>query len=319
MKAVILSGGAGTRLRSISGELPKPMMPLLGTPLLAHTAALLRDNGFTEMCVTLHHKPEVIRDYLGDGSALGISIRYRMEDKPLGTAGAVKNCRDFLGDAPFLVMSGDCACDFDLNSLMARHGGGVTIALSAKPDPLAYGLVVTDHTGAVAGFLEKPAWEQVVTDRVSTGIYVLNPEVLDHVPEDTPYDFARDLFPHLLKMGIPMTGVPMEGYWCDIGTPKAYYQCNLDALEGRFRLPGDPGMTKRILPCKSRARLMGVMSQALVEFGADFSDGLTLEDENGKVRLAPLAEEDALSIQGDPAAVRRLEALARKLQRELGE
>jgi len=295
------------------------MMPILGTPLLVHTAALLRENGFSEMCVTLRGQQDAIRSRLGDGSSLGIRVRYVQEDKPLGTAGAVKNCLGFTGDAPFLVMSGDCLCDYDLNALMTRHGGGVTIALTERPDPLAYGLVVTDHTGAVAGFLEKPAWEQVVTDRISTGIYVLNPEILDFVPDDTPFDFAKELFPLLLQKGIPMTGVPMDGYWCDIGTPKAYYQCNLDVLDGRCRLPGAPGLTRRVLPCRSRARLMGLMSRTLVEFGADFSDGLTLEDENGKVRLAPLAEENALCFEGDPAAVGRLEALARRLEKELGE
>ena len=319
MQAVILSGGEGTRLRSVSGGLPKPMMPILGTPLLLRTVALLRANGFTDLCLTLCHKGEVIQNSLGDGSALGVRIQYRLEDpqSPMGTAGAVKNCRDFLGKEPFLVMSGDSACDFDLAGLMASHTGGVTIALTARTDPLAYGLVVTRSDGTVAGFLEKPGWERVVTDRISTGIYVLDPGILDYIPENVPYDFGKDLFPSLLKQGVPMRGVVMEGYWRDIGTPRDYYQTNLDALDGLYRLPGEASLTRRVLPCRDRARLMRAMSERLVEFGADFSNGLTLRNETGTAHLAPLADADALCLDGDPAAVRTLEALARRVRGEL--
>ncbi len=317
MKAVILTGGEGTRLRSISGGLPKPMMPLLGAPLLERTVALLRENGFDELCLTLHYHPQVIREHFGDGAAFGVRIQYRAEPTPLGTAGAVRNCRDFIGGDRVLVMSGDSACDFDLRELMDRHQRGVTIALAAQADPLPYGLVLTDRQGRVTGFLEKPAWERVVTDRVSTGIYVLDPDILDRIPRDEPSDFARDIFPKLLAQGVPMHGVVMDGYWCDIGTPQAYYQCNLDALNGLYHLPGGDGSPRRIVPCRDRARLMRAMSEALAEFGADFSDGLTLSDEHGKAHLAPLADRCALALEGDRAAVRRLEALARRLERGL--
>ena len=317
MKAVILTGGEGTRLRAISGDLPKPMMPLLGVPLLERTVALLRENGFDELCLTLHYRPQAIREHFGDGAAFGVRIRYREEQTPLGTAGAVRNCRDFIGGEPFLVMSGDSACDFDLRQLTARHHKGVTIALAAQADPLPYGLVLTDRQGRITGFLEKPAWERVVTDRVSTGIYVLDPDILDRIPPERPSDFARDLFPRLLAEGVPMQGVVMDGYWCDIGTPQAYYQCNLDALSGLYHLPGEGDAPRRIVPCRDRARLMRAMSEALAEFGADFSDGLTLTDEHGRAHLAPLADRCALALEGDRAAVRRLEALARELERRL--
>lgn len=319
MKAIILSGGAGTRLRSVSGNLPKPMMPILGTPLIHHIAVHLRNCGFSDLCLTLCHKGDVIQRELADGASLGVRIEYRLEDpeKPLGTAGAVKNCRDFLGTEPFLVISGDSACDFDLSRLMARHRGGVTIALTDRAVPLAYGLVVTGADGVIAGFLEKPDWEQVVTDRISTGIYVLDPDILDCIPEDTACDFGKDLFPALLKKGVPMRGEVMDGYWRDIGTPRDYYQTNLDALDGLYRLPGEVSVTRRVLPCQNRARLMRAMSEALVEFGADFSHGLTVEGAAGKAHLAPLAESEALCLDGDPAAVRELESLARRLRREI--
>ncbi len=317
MKAVILSGGEGTRLKSISGGLPKPMMPLLGTPLLEHTVALLRDSGFDELCMTLRHQTDQIREHFQDGGRFGVHIEYREECAPLGTAGAVLNCADFVGKEDFLVMSGDSACDFDLAELMRAHTGGVTIALAAQADPLPYGLVVTDRRGRVTGFLEKPGWERVVTDRVSTGIYVLNPEILTLVPAGQSYDFAKDLFPRLLAMGIPIQSKVMDGYWCDIGTPRSYYQCNLDALDGLFHLPGSQEPPRRVVPCRDRARLMRAMGEALAEFGADFTDGLTIAGAHGRAHLAPLADQCALGLDGDRAAVRRLEALARKLERSM--
>jgi mannose-1-phosphate guanylyltransferase/phosphomannomutase len=316
MKAVILSGGAGTRLQAIAGGLPKPMMPLLGKPLLEHIVALLRSQGITQLCLTLCHRPETIVRHFGDGSAFGVSITYRRETAPLGTAGAVKNCADFIGSEPVLVMSGDCACDYDLTELTDNHRAGVSIALAANSEPLAYGLVVTDQTGRITGFLEKPAWEQVVTDHVSTGIYVLSPEVLEKIPTGRPYDFARDLFPRLLGEDVPMTGRTLAGYWCDIGTPRAYYQCNLDALDGLYQLPGGTATPRRIVPCADRARLMGALSQTLVAFGADFTDGLTIESDLGHAHLAPLPGRSALVLEGDGPVVRKLEAYARRLEQE---
>ncbi len=315
VKAIILSGGEGTRLQTISGGLPKPMMPLLGKPLLERTVALLRENGFDRLCITLRYEPEVIRRHFGDGGRFGVSIEYRTEAEPLGTAGAVKNCREFIGDDAVLIISGDCACDFDLTELYRGHDAGVTIALTAHAEPLPYGLVVTDRAGRITGFVEKPTWERVVTDRVSTGIYVLSPDVLDRVPSGVFCDFATDVFPKLLAEGIPMTGRVMEGYWCDIGTPRAYYQCNLDALDGLYRLPEENGPTRRVIPCRDRARLMRVMTETLAEFGADLTDGLTYDSDMGRAHLAPLPDRTALALEGDPAAVRAMEALARKLEK----
>ncbi len=318
MKAVILTGGEGTRLRAISAGLPKPMMPLLGTPLLERTVALLRENGFDRLCLTLHYQPQAIREHFRDGSDFGVKIEYREERTPLGTAGAVLNCEDFISGENFLVMSGDSACDYDLADLMAGHESGVTIALAAQAEPLPYGLVITDREGRITGFLEKPAWERVVTDQVSTGIYALSPDVLSYIPKNTPYDFAKDLFPKLLEQGtLPMRGRVMDGYWCDIGTPQAYYQCNLDALNGLYHLPGGTDQPRRVLPCRDRARLMRAMGEALAEFGADFNDGLTVSLGHGKAHLAPLADRSALSLDGDRAAVRRLEALAKKLEKDM--
>ncbi len=239
MKAIIMAGGKGTRLRPICDLMPKPMTQLLGKPLMEHLAELLRRNGFRELCVTLGHKPECITDYFGDGGAFGVSMQYEIEKKPLGTAGGVRACLNFIGSEDFLVISGDAACDFDLRYLAEEHrrnGALVTMALYSHSEPLPYGTVLTDRNGRVISFIEKPSWEKVVTDLVNTGIYMLSPEVLDLIPPETPFDFARDLFPLMEKLGLAIVGIPMQGYWCDIGNSKSYHRCCLDALDGRLKI-----------------------------------------------------------------------------------
>ena len=239
MKAIIMAGGKGTRLRPICDLMPKPMTELLGKPLLEHLTELLNRNGFTDLCVTLGHKPECITNHFEDGRSFGVSMQYRIEKKPLGTAGGVRSCSDFIGNENFLVISGDAACDFDLKYLAAEHkrnGALVTMALYSHSEPLPYGTVLTDRNGRVISFIEKPSWERVVTDLVNTGIYMVSPKVLDLIPFDTPFDFARDLFPLMSKMGLDIVGIPIQGYWCDIGNSKSYIQCCLDALDGKLKI-----------------------------------------------------------------------------------
>ena len=213
MKAVILAGGRGTRLAPVThGAVPKPMAELLGAPMLEHIVALLKRCGFRDLCCTTACLPEQIERYFGDGSGFGVRMQYRREDRALGTAGAVKNCEDFIAGENALIISGDAACDFDLRALWNEHRrahAAVTMALYPHEAPLPYGLAVTDGEGWVRSFIEKPAWERVVTDLVNTGIYVLSPEVLRFIPADTPFDFARDLFPRLMSSGRGM----VKG-WC---------------------------------------------------------------------------------------------------------
>lgn len=242
-----MAGGKGTRLRPVCEQMPKPMTGLLGKPLLERLVELLRQNGFTELCLTLGYMPACITDYFGDGAALGVSMRCRVEKTPLGTAGGVRACLDFVGDKDFLVISGDAACDFDLADLAREHkkrGGAVTMALCPNPEPLPYGTVLTDRDGRVVSFIEKPSWDRVVTDLVNTGVYMVSPKALRLFPENQPFDFARDLFPLMERRGLPIIGLPMDGYWCDIGSPRSYLRCCLDALDGRLRLPGEtmPGI-----------------------------------------------------------------------------
>lgn len=336
MRAIIMAGGEGTRLRPILPDLPKPMAPLLGQPLMRRIVAFLRKNGVTDIRVTLRYLPEKIIDYFGDGAKFGVRMSYTVENTPLGTAGSVRACSDFYGDRDFLVVSGDAACDFDLRALMEchhRHRNAVTVALYEYADPLRYGLVLTDSRGLVRSFIEKPDWERVVTNRVNTGIYMLSPAAMELVPERVCFDFAKDLFPALLSRGQKLMGLPMEGYWTDIGTPAAYYQCNLDALYGKLILYGEdledlmddnvkeyrrsPGRRNRVsISCRDKARLMRLLSESLMEAGADFSDGLTLNTESGSVKVRAASGQGAVIVESETPELReRVAELARKLNR----
>jgi mannose-1-phosphate guanylyltransferase/phosphomannomutase len=238
MKAVVMAGGEGTRLRPLTSNQPKPMVPIVGKPCMEHIVELLRQHGFEDIIVTLAFMPQAIRGYFGAGEAHGVSIRYSVEEAPAGTAGSVKLAETAL-DEPFLVISGDALCDIDLRKLVQFHQEKeaiVTIGLKSVDNPLEFGIVVTDSDGRVERFLEKPSWGQVFTDTINTGIYVLDPEVLRHIPDDRPFDFSKELFPLLLEMGRPIYGYVADGYWQDIGNLDQYRQANFDALDERVSL-----------------------------------------------------------------------------------
>lgn len=335
MKAIILAGGEGTRLKAVTGPLPKPMVPLLGRPMMEHILLLLKKHGFTRVCAALKYRPEAIRGVLGDGSRWGVHLEYRVEDQDLGTAGAVKHCADFIGDEDVLVISGDAACDFDLGALCRRHresGAAATLALYRCDCPLSYGLAVTDGEDGIRAFVEKPCWGRVVTDLVNTGIYVLSPRALACVPTNRRFDFAKDLFPLMLEKGEKLTGVPMEGYWCDVGSPLSYYRCCVDALEGRLQLqrgeafapapgteteePEEEAVVRLEIPCRSRAALMGALSAWMLELSPDYGDGIRLRSPRYEVHIAPLADRSALRLAvnaQDAEFARRLAFSAREL------
>jgi mannose-1-phosphate guanylyltransferase/phosphomannomutase len=233
-----MAGGEGTRLRPLTSNQPKPMVPIVGKPCMEHIVELLKQHGFEDIIVTVAFLPQAIRSYFADGENLGVSIGYSVEESPLGTAGSVRLAAGRLDDT-FLVISGDALCDVDLTSLVEFHRekkASVTIGLKAVENPLEFGIVVTDEEGRVERFLEKPSWGQVFSDTINTGIYVLEPEVLEHVPTDRPYDFSKELFPLLLEMGRPIYGHVFDGYWQDIGNLDQFRQANFDALEERVRL-----------------------------------------------------------------------------------
>jgi mannose-1-phosphate guanylyltransferase/phosphomannomutase len=214
--------------------------------MMEHIVGLLRKHGFDDIVVTVAFLAQAIQTYFGDGSEFGVKMTYATENTPLGTAGSVKHAAALL-DETFLVISGDALCDFDLTAIVAAHkaGGAVaTLGLKSVENPLEFGIVVTDEDGRVERFLEKPSWSQVFSDTINTGIYVLEPEVLRHVPTDRPFDFSKELFPLLLEMGRPIYGYVCDGYWQDIGNLDQYRQANFDALDGRVQL-NVPGIRLR--------------------------------------------------------------------------
>ncbi|HEX3032570.1 MAG TPA: sugar phosphate nucleotidyltransferase [Bacillota bacterium] len=242
MKAIIMAGGEGSRLRPLTCDRPKPLTPLLDRPVMEYIIKLLARHGFTEIGVTLQYLPEAIREYFRDGSDWGVSLSYFVEEMPLGTAGSVKNAGAFL-DQTFVVISGDALTDFDLSKALEFHrskGALATLVLTRVAKPLEYGVVITGEDGKITRFLEKPSWGEVFSDTVNTGIYFLEPEALKYFAEGEKYDFSQQLFPLLLRAGQPLYGCVLSGYWCDIGNQQQYVQAHYDLLEGRVgvELPG---------------------------------------------------------------------------------
>ncbi|RIK39453.1 MAG: nucleotidyl transferase [Chloroflexi bacterium] len=243
MKAVVMAGGDGARLRPLTVGRPKPMVPLVNKVMMTHILELLRSHGITEVVVTLRYLASAIQDFYEDGSNLGMKLHYVVEDMPLGTAGSVKNAAALLDDT-FLVISGDALTDFNLREIIAAHrsrGARATITVTQVPNPLEYGATVIDDEGTVVRFLEKPSWGEVISDTVNTGIYVLEPEILDLIPEHVAYDFSKELFPCMLGRGMEIYGHVAEGYWCDIGNIEEYRRASADLLSGRVRLPAPIG------------------------------------------------------------------------------
>ncbi len=242
MKAVILAGGEGTRLRPLTSNQPKPMMPLVNRPMLEHIVTLLSRHGFDDIVVTVAYLGNQIRDYFGDGSEFGVRMRYATEDSPLGTAGSVRNAADELDDT-FLVISGDVLTDIDLAELVKEHRASdafASIALKRVQNPLEFGIVITKPDGEIERFLEKPTWGQVFSDTINTGIYVLEPRVFDFIPPDEVIDFSGDVFPAALDHDLSIHGFVADCYWEDVGTTEAYLQAHADVLDGKVdvELPG---------------------------------------------------------------------------------
>lgn len=239
MRAVLMAGGSGTRLRPLTCDLPKPMVPILNRPIAEHIINLLKRHRITEVIATLHYLPDVIRDYFHDGSEFGVQMTYAVEEEqPLGTSGCVKNIAELL-DKTFLVISGDCITDFDLSAALhfhKKHHSKATIILTRVPNPIEFGVVITDEDGKIKRFLEKPSTSEIFSDTVNTGIYILEPEVLDFLPANQESDFSKDLFPLLLDKEIPMYGYIAEGYWCDVGHLDAYREAQYDGLCGKVKL-----------------------------------------------------------------------------------
>jgi mannose-1-phosphate guanylyltransferase / phosphomannomutase len=231
-----MAGGEGTRLRPMTANQPKPLLPVANQPIMEHVLRLLKRHKFSETVVTVQFLASLVRNYFGDGEEVGMSLQYATEEIPLGTAGSVKNAEDALRDSPFLVISGDALTDIDLSEMVRFHqenGALVTVGLTRVPNPLEFGIIIVDDDGRIQRFLEKPTWGQVFSDTVNTGIYVMEPEVLAEVPAGEPVDWSGDVFPQLVKLGAPLFGWIADGYWEDVGTHESYLKAQADVLSGR--------------------------------------------------------------------------------------
>lgn len=232
---MVLAAGLGTRLRPITYELPKPMVPVVDRPVMAHIVDLLKSQGITEIIANLHYFPDTIREYFGD------EIEYRYEPELLGTAGGVRNVRDFFGDEPFLVISGDALTDLDVAAFRATHdakGGIATLSVKTVPDTREYGVVIHDENDRILGFQEKPQPEDAKSDLGNCGMYIFDPKIFDYFPESDPVDWAFDVFPKLLSEGVPFHIHRVDaGYWNDVGSLAELKSGTFDILTGELNLP----------------------------------------------------------------------------------
>ena len=293
IQAIIMAGGEGVRLRPLTLQTPKPLCPLLGEPVMGYAVKLLKAHGVTDIGVTLWYQPQKIRRHFRKGESYGVKLKYYEEKEPVGTAGSVKMARKQVSGA-FFVLSGDGLTDCDLTAALRFHQEKkalATLVLKRVSVPLPYGVVLTDSDSRVTRFIEKPEWKRVFSDLVNTGVYILEPEIFDYIPDTGAPDFGKDIFPALLAGGLPVYGYETEGYWCDVGDQRAYLQAQTDVLQGKVRLPHLSGIheTARVDPS---ARLEGnvyigenavvapgaVIRDAVIGNGAYVGPGVTVEN-----------------------------------------
>src|SRR5258707_8421627 len=237
IQAVDRAGGEGSRLRPLTINRPKPMVSIVNKPCLGHIFDLLKRHSIDDAFVTLQYLASVIQDHYGDGGGIGMRLRYSVEETPLGTGGSVRQIVPDL-DGTFLVISGDALTDSDLSKVIAFHrerNAAVTLTLVHVPNPLEYGVVITGEDGRITKFLEKPSWGEVFSDTINTGIYVIEPRVMERYAIGEKFDFSKDLFPQLLADGEPLFGYVAEGYWTDVGSIGEYSRANADLLLGKMK------------------------------------------------------------------------------------
>jgi mannose-1-phosphate guanylyltransferase len=263
---MVLAAGLGTRLKPLTFEIPKPMVPVLDRPVMAHIVGLCERQGFDELVANLHYYPDSIRAYFGD------RLTYSHEEELLGTAGGVRNVRDFFGEEPVVIVSGDALTDLDLNALVERHreaGGIATLTVRRVPDTREFGVVVHDDAGRVSGFQEKPDPAEALSDLGNCGIYCFSPEIFDYFPEEPFVDWAEDVFPVLLEHDVPFHIHEIEDYWNDVGSLEELRQGTWDALEGRLRIEAAEG-------AEPPDRVQVVEEPVWVGEGVEFGEGVRL-------------------------------------------
>jgi mannose-1-phosphate guanylyltransferase/phosphomannomutase len=244
MKAIIIAGGLGTRLRPLTYNVPKPIVPLANKPFVFHQIELLRKFGIKEVILNLHYLSDNIKNIFGDGEKLGVKIYYSIEEHPLGTAGAVKNAEKYFDNDPMIIFNGDILTDINLEKMIKFHDekkAKVSIALTVVEDPTSYGLVICDKNDRVTEFREKPSWEHVIANTINAGIYIADPGIFKLVPKNKEFSFERQLYPTLLEKGEKIYGYVTDAYWMDIGNPAKYLRAHRDILNGDVmaNIPGN--------------------------------------------------------------------------------
>jgi mannose-1-phosphate guanylyltransferase/phosphomannomutase len=237
MKAVIMAGGFGTRIQPLTKSVPKPMLDVVNIPMMEHILKRVIKAGIKEVVILLYFKPEVIKEYFGNGSKWGVKIDYVLPKGDFGTCGAVGQAREYLKDEPFIIVSGDLVTDFDLSKIIEFHNNKnslLTIGLTPVDNPLQFGVVITDKDSKIIKFLEKPSWGEVFSDTINTGIYIIEPQILKYIPENKEFDFSKDLFPKLMREGVDLWGCHIEGYWRDVGNPQSYREVHQDILNEKI-------------------------------------------------------------------------------------
>ncbi|WP_461247498.1 sugar phosphate nucleotidyltransferase, partial [Treponema sp. R6D11] len=281
MKAIIMAGGEGTRLRPLTSTRPKPMVNFMGKPMLEHIIDLLKKHGINEIYITLAYMPEKIMDYFGDGREFGVQIKYFTEEIPLGTAGSVKQAASGLNE-DFLVISGDCLTDCNLTELITFHKNRqavATISLSRSAEPLEYGVVVADENNKITRLLEKPDWVDVISDSINTGIYVLNTAIFQEFENKQNFDFSKDVFPRLIEADAPIYAMHQDNYWCDIGDLKTYMQATKDVFAGKIRLDIAPSENVRVADSAEIARNVYIGNNVTIGEGAHIGADSIIEDD----------------------------------------
>jgi mannose-1-phosphate guanylyltransferase/phosphomannomutase len=282
MKAVIMAGGFGTRLRPLTANVPKPMVPLVGRPVMEHIVILLKKHGIKDILAILYFQSDQIKSYFGDGKKWGVKFNYVTAEADFGTAGSVKNAENFL-DERFVIISGDVVTDFDISSAIEYHNekeADATMVLTRVEDPVSYGIVITSKSGKITRFLEKPSWGKVFSDTVNTGIYILEPRILKFVPPRTDFDFSKNLFPLMLDKKKRLYGYIASGYWKDIGNIEEYYLAHQDVLEGKVVID-IPGKLN-----KKDGNVLHLGDNAMISHTAELSGNVVIGE---NVKIGPRA------------------------------
>lgn len=276
MKGLILAGGRGARLRPLTLNTPKPIVPVANRPFLLYQIDLMKSAEIDEIILSLSYQPRKIEDLLKGGADFGVLIRYAIESNPLGTAGAFKNAEEWI-EEPTVVFNGDVLTSLNLNAVIQAHREKqaiATIVLTPVEDPTAYGLVESDETGRISRFLEKPGMDEITSNNINAGTYVLEPDVFAHIPNDRPFSFERELFPALLEQGLPVYAFVSDCYWIDIGTPDKYLEVHRDIVEGRYRSPEIPAT---MLDTSALPEGISVDGKSLIGEGTTVREGARVE------------------------------------------